>query len=130
MAIGGGLRSTSRDYHRYAMTLQNRDGSFSSDWFRQRADWGDVDRRVQTTGHILEWLVFSLPEESLFDPGVVRSVTYLTETLGQQRHHDWEVGPKGHAMRALRLYHQRVFEQIEIRVAPLAQRQRPAAQDR
>src|SRR5690606_19525961 len=50
-----------RDYHRYTWTLQNRDGSFSSDWFRRRADWGGLDRKFQTTGHILEWLVFSLP---------------------------------------------------------------------
>ena len=51
------------DYQQYTMTLQNRDGSFSSDWFRQRADEGDMERGVQTTGHILEWLVFSLPRK-------------------------------------------------------------------
>ncbi len=118
------------DYHRYAMSLQNSDGSFSSDWFRQRADWGDLDRRVQTTGHILEWLVFSLPEEALQDPPIVRAVSYLTQAMSQHRNHDWEIGPKGHAIRALRLYHQRVFERAEIAVAPLAQRPQNAAQDR
>jgi hypothetical protein len=119
-----------KDYHRYTMTLQNRDGSFSSDWFRQRADWGDLNRRVQTTGHMLEWLVFSLPDEGLDDPAVVRSVTYLTDTLIQNRYHDWEVGPKGHAIRALRLYRGRMFQAIEPLATPLALRQDTDAQDR
>jgi hypothetical protein len=119
-----------KDYHRYTMTLQNRDGSFGSDWFRQRADWGDLNRRIQTTGHMLEWLVFSLPDEDLDDPAVVRSVSYLTEALVQNRYHDWEVGPKGHAIRALRLYHQRMFQASESVATPLARRQDEDVQNR
>jgi hypothetical protein len=110
------------DYHRYTMSLQNRDGSFSSDWFKRRADWGDVDRRIQTTGHMLEWLVFSLPQESLYDPRVARAANFLAQSLIQHRHRDWEIGPKGHTIRALRLYHERVFQGAELKVAPLAQR--------
>jgi hypothetical protein len=116
------------DYHRYTLTLQNRDGSFSSDWFRQRADWGDMNRRVQTTGHMLEWLVFSLPDEMLYDPRVIGAVHYLTRTLTQHRFHEWEVGPKGHAIRALRLYHQRVFEPSEGGETPMAERTQRAGQ--
>ena len=97
------------DYQRYIMTLQNSDGSFSSEWFKRRADRGDLDRRVQTTGHMLEWLVFSLPDEGLYQPHVVQAVHFLATTLTQHRFHEWEVGPKGHAARALRLYHTRVF---------------------
>lgn len=97
------------DYQRYIMTLQNSDGSFSSEWFKRRADRGDLDRRVQTTGHMLEWLVFSLPDEGLYQPHVLQAVHFLATTLTQHRFHEWEVGPKGHAARALRLYHTRVF---------------------
>jgi hypothetical protein len=119
-----------KDYHQYAMTLQNRDGSFSSDWFRQRADWGDVDRRVQTTGHILEWLAFSLPDEALYDPRVVRSVAFLIDAFTRNPTHAWEVGPKGHAVRALRLYHERVFQSAPEPAGPLAQREDPSVQER
>ena len=98
-----------RDYQRYIMTLQNPDGSFSSEWFKRRADRGDLDRKVQTTGHMLEWLVFSLPDEGLYQPHVVQAVHFLSTTMTQHRFHEWEVGPKGHAARALRLYHTRVF---------------------
>ncbi len=110
------------DYHRYTMTLQNSDGTFSSEWFRRKAHRADVDRQIQTTGHMLEWLVFSLPKESLYDPRIARSVSFLAQTLIQQRHRDWEVGPKGHAMRALRLYHERVFQSTPPQVEPVATR--------
>ena len=111
-----------RNYHRYTLTLANRDGSFSSDWFKKRSAWGDLDRRLQTTGHILEWLVFSLPDEAVFDHRVSRAVNFLATSLTQHRHHEWEVGPKGHAIRALRLYHQRVYQRLPLTVHPLAQK--------
>ncbi|MCA9166239.1 MAG: hypothetical protein KDB23_01165 [Planctomycetales bacterium] len=111
-----------RDYHRYTYSLQNSDGSFSSDWFKRRTDRGDLDRRVQTTGHILEWLVYSLPNEALYDAQVVRAVNFLANSLVQHRYHDFEVGPKYHAIRALRLYHQRVFQASQTTSGPLARR--------
>ena len=110
-----------QDYHRYTMTLQNRDGSFSSDWFKRRANWGDKDRQLQTTGHILEWLVYSLPRDQLADPRIVRATEFLTNLMTQDRYHPWEVGPRGHALRALSLYRQRVFGAEEL-AAPMARR--------
>ncbi|MCP4189798.1 MAG: hypothetical protein GY768_04135 [Planctomycetaceae bacterium] len=98
------------DYYNYAMSLQNRDGSFSSDWFKRKSNWGGKDRKLQTTGHILEWLVFASSEEQLLDDRITRSVAFLTNLMVQHRYHDWEYGPKGHAVRAIRLYHERVFE--------------------
>lgn len=96
-------------YHKYAMQLQNRDGSFSTNWFKGRQDSGDTNRRIQTTGHVLEWLVFSLPEAELTDPRVVRAVNYLNSILWNSRQQNTEIGPRGHAIRALALYNERVF---------------------
>ena len=50
------------DFRHYALTMQNRDGSFSTDWFKRRQARNDSQRRLQTTGHILEWLAFSATE--------------------------------------------------------------------
>ena len=97
------------DYYAYSLTLQNRDGSFSSDWFKRRGNWGGNDRKFQTTGHILEWMVYAADEKQLHDERIVRSVAYLANLMVQHRYHDWEYGPKGHSVRALRLYHERVF---------------------
>jgi len=97
------------DYHRYTLALQNPDGSMSTNWYRGRGDSGDEERRLETTGHMVEWLAYSLPEEELTDPRFVKSMRYLTHLLWQGRNRNWKIGPKGHALHALVLYDQRVF---------------------
>lgn len=97
------------EYHKYAFSLQNSDGSFSTNWFAGREAKPDNDRRIQTTGHILEWLAYSLPAEALDDPPMVRAVNYLSRTLLSSPRHEWSVGPLGHAIHALALYNERMF---------------------
>ena len=97
------------DYVNYAMTLQNPDGSFSTEWFESRGQDQDVERKVQTTGHILEWLIYTLPDEHLHSPRIEKSVKFLLNTVGTDLRKDWPIGPRGHALRALSLYSQRVL---------------------
>ena len=99
-----------KNYQNYAFRMQNRDGSLSTKWFQGQGDEADIDRRVKTTGHILEWLVYSLSNEELRDPRTIRAVTYLTNLLYSNYDHEWEVGPKSHAVHALLLYDERVFQ--------------------
>ncbi|MBS0207648.1 MAG: hypothetical protein JSS27_01715 [Planctomycetes bacterium] len=106
------------DYHNYTFSLQNTDGSFSTEWFVRRGNRDDLDRRVQTTGHMLEWLVFSLPENQLDDRRVISAVNYLTNLLYGNREREWEIGPKGHALHALAIYDQRRFHHTAIKPAP------------
>jgi hypothetical protein len=98
------------DFHSYTLKLQNPDGSFSTDWFRSAASAPDLGRRLQTTGHTLEWLVYSLPTEQLTDPRVVRAVDYLSGILLADPQRAWEIGTLGHGLHALALYDQRVFK--------------------
>jgi hypothetical protein len=97
-------------YHQYAFQMQNRDGSLSTEWFRGRGDEDDVDRRVKTTGHILEWLIYSLNDKDVQSARTFRAVNYLATLLGGNYDHEWEVGPMCHALHALRLYDERVFQ--------------------
>lgn len=97
-----------KDFIQYAWSLQNPDGSFSTDWLAGRADEPDMERKVQTTGHILEWLIFALPAEDLKDPRVTRSMEFILSQVYKHRDKDWPIGPRGHALRALALYNQRV----------------------
>ena len=98
-----------RDYQRYTLSsLQNPDGSFSTEWFNRPANANDPARKLQTTGHILEWLVWSLPEDELRDPRVIKSVEFIATTLAAQPNHDWSVGPLGHALHALAIYDKRL----------------------
>jgi hypothetical protein len=120
-----------RDYHRYTYSLQNPDGSFSTEWFNRGGARQDLERRLQTTGHILEWLVFSSEDAELDDPRLVRAVDYLAGILIQHRDSQrWEVGHLGHALHALALYDQRAFagageSGAETPVAAAAAGQRP-----
>ncbi|QDV41761.1 hypothetical protein Enr13x_16040 [Stieleria neptunia] len=97
------------DFVNYAYSLQNRDGSMSTNWFDGRADNGNVDRKVQTTGHIVEWLLTVTPDDQLQDRRLVAAVAFLLRSMGSDLDHDWSIGPKGHALRSLAMYHQRVF---------------------
>lgn len=98
-----------KDYQRHTFLLQNPDGSFSTEWFERRGADRDLDRRLQTSGHILEFLIYSLPREELTSPKVVQAVNYLTTILEKNPRHQWSIGPKGHALHALVLYDQLVF---------------------
>ena len=99
-----------QDFIQYAYRLQNRDGSMSTDWFEGREDNGDMDRKIQTTGHIVEWLLTVTPDSELQNPRLVSAVRYLLNTMSEERKHDWSIGPKGHALRSLAIYYDRVYK--------------------
>ena len=100
-----------RDYQQLALTqLRNRDGSFSTEWFKYAADRDDdVDRKIQTTGHILEWLVASLDQEQLYDSRVVAATEFLATALSREPSRTWKIGPLGHALHALNIYQERAW---------------------
>jgi hypothetical protein len=100
-------------YHRYAFSLQNRDGSLSTEWFRGRGDDSDINRRIKTTGHILEWLCYSLSDEELRQPKTIAAVSYLANLMYKEYDNEWEVGPMSHATHALLLYDERVFQPFD-----------------
>jgi hypothetical protein len=98
-----------KDFIDYAWTLQNPDGSFSTEWFEGRGNKQDMQRKLQTTGHIVEWLVYTLPDEELQSPRLLRSIEFLTYCLVEQRQTDWKIGPRSHALHALAMYQERIF---------------------
>ncbi len=111
-----------RDYHHYTFGLQNPDGSFSTAWFERKGNDPSIDRRIKTTGHILEWISFSLSDEELRDPRMVKAVDYLASTMLANDGHTWEIGPLGHALHALLIYEQRVFKDVvPMRTSPLVE---------
>ena len=103
-----------RDFQRFTLSkLQNPDGSFSTEWFKYPADReDDIDRKVQTTGHILEWLVGSLDQEQLYQSRVVAAVEFLSSALLREPSRDWKLGPLGHALHALTIYQERVWGKV------------------
>ncbi|MCC6494248.1 MAG: hypothetical protein IT424_14645 [Pirellulales bacterium] len=117
------------NYVNYAYRLQNADGSFSTAWFNGPGAEADVDRRLKTTGHILEWLIYASSDEQLANYRTVRAVNYLTNIMYANRTRDWEAGPLGHAIHALVLYDRLAFapyDQATAEQGPLASQQRRA----
>jgi len=54
----------------------------STEWFKYPADRvDDIDRKVQTTGHILEWLVASVDQPMLYHPRIVQATSFLARAL-------------------------------------------------
>ncbi|MBA3482956.1 MAG: hypothetical protein H0T51_14195 [Pirellulales bacterium] len=117
------------NYMNYAYSLQNPDGSFSTEWFKGPGRETDIDRRLKTTGHTLEWLLYAGSEEQLTNYRTVRAVNYLTNIMYSNRTRDWEAGPLGHAIHALVLYDRLAFSKYdgaEPAPSPVAQKaQRP-----
>jgi hypothetical protein len=118
-------------YQNQALTsLQNPDGGFSTEFFEGRSQNADPIRQIYSTGHCLEWLAISLSDEQLVSPAVTRMVDRLLSLLEgeyrpRQELNGNDVGPKGHALRALRLYELRVFGEASNHLALAAQDPRP-----
>ena len=115
-----------KKYQQYAFRLQNRDGSLSTSWFRGAGDDDDINRRIKTTGHILEWLCYSLSDEELRDQRTVRAVTYLANLMYSNYDNEWEIGPRSHATHALLLYDERVFQPFDKEGTVASYRANPA----
>lgn len=97
------------EFVQYTYRLQNRDGSFSTDWFEGREDNQDLDRKVQTTGHMVEWLLTVTPDAQLQNPRLISAVNFLLKSMNEERNRDWSIGPKGHALRSLAMFYDRVY---------------------
>jgi len=104
-------------FHDYALDVQNSDGTWHPSFFAYKGTSRDASASLRSTGHILEWLVFSLPPERLEEPRVVRSVAYVAKLLGNRRSR-WNVTSMSdqdfvslmRAAHALSIYDRRLFQ--------------------
>jgi hypothetical protein len=115
------------NYANYAYRLQNTDGSFSTEWFKGPGAEEDIDRRLKTTGHQLEFLIYASPEGQLTNQKLVKAVNYLSNIMWANRGRDWEAGPLGHAIHSLVLYDRLMFAPYDANPggAPSAVAQQP-----
>jgi hypothetical protein len=92
--------------HRY----QNPDGSFSTNFFRSPGNAADKDLRINTTGHILEWLALALSDEELRRPWVQDAVNALALMILERQDAPIDSGSMYHAVHGLHIYYARVFD--------------------
>ena len=91
-----------------AHQYQNADGSFSSNYFSRSGISADNAKILSTTGHTLELLAITLPQDQLTEPWVVRSVDRLCQLLEDSEHVPLECGALYHAVHGLAIYRNRV----------------------
>ncbi len=97
------------DFIEYTWTLQNPDGSFSTIGSNPAGNEPNMERKVQTTGHILEWLVFTLPEEKLKDPRIGKSVDLLISPNSDHRITNGRLDLEATQLGRLRCIQQRMY---------------------
>jgi hypothetical protein len=96
-----------------ARMYQNPDGTFSSNSFQGPGHSDDFEKRLGTTGHILEFLDVSLPQSRLSDEWVRRAVAALSGELVEKRLAPCECGSLYHAIDGLTIYRTRVWPELD-----------------
>lgn len=91
-----------------ARSLQNPDGSFSSDWYKGPGQTTDINLRFNTSGHTMEFLAASLPKERLTEQWVRNAVWMLSRELIINQNVQIDCGPLFHSLDALILYRDRI----------------------
>ena len=87
---------------------QNPDGSYSVAYLHRPGWTRDLGESLGTTGHVLEFLAFAAPDETLRQPWVRRSVRRLCQILAECEDVDLECGVLYHALHGLSEYQRRI----------------------
>ncbi|MBI1918795.1 MAG: hypothetical protein HYS12_29225 [Planctomycetes bacterium] len=102
-----------------ARKYQNPDGTFSTSYLAGPGNLHDVQLRIGTTGHVLEWLAFALPAARLREQWVQDAAGALSLLILDNQNRGIESGALYHATHGLHIYHDRVFGPMPDRRAPV-----------
>ena len=111
------------DFHKYAFATQNPDGSWGYFLGGKGAN-RDAAMGLRSSGHVLEWLALSLPEDRLDDPAMAAGIAYLNNTLSQRYQSNLpslsarEIGGAMRALHALAIYDERIFKPADSEQPP------------
>lgn len=90
-----------------ARSLQRRDGSFPTQYFRGYGYPKNFSEQIASTGHIMEWLMVGVDDRQFSEEWVERGIRYIAQKMVDHRHESAECGPLYHAVAALSLYRDR-----------------------
>lgn len=101
------------EYKRNAKTYQNKsDGSFSSNYVSKPGYAKDVQGRIGSTGHTLEWLALALTDEELRQPWMEEAAVALCNMILENSSRDIDGGSLYHATHGLHIYYDRLFGRL------------------
>ncbi len=90
-----------------AKSLQNPDGTFSTEYFKGPGESTDFGKRIATSGHILEFLMVAAQDDQLQQEWMQKAIFAVANDLVENRKEAADCGPLYHALHALVLYRQR-----------------------
>ena len=96
-------------YKKLARQNQNADGSFSTKYISEPDNERDPQLRINTTGHVLEWLALMLPDDELRQKWVQDAAQALAKMILERRSLDIDSGGLYHAAHGLEIYRTRLF---------------------
>jgi hypothetical protein len=103
-------------YQDFVMTIQNDQHLWHPKFFLYKGFNQNAFETMFSGGHILRWLAFSLPDEELRDPQIIKSVMSLTSTVNRVRPETMannlsarQLESMAVSLHALSLYYQRAF---------------------
>lgn len=88
-------------------SLQNPDGTFSTEYFKGPGESSEFGKRIATSGHILEFLMVAAQDDQLQQEWMQKAVFAVANDLVVNRREAADCGPLYHALHALVLYRQR-----------------------
>lgn len=110
-----------------ARVQQNENGYFSSKFFDGRAYEKDFDKRIASSGHVLEFLMISLSKEELSAPWVRRGIEATARDIINNRQEYVKCAPLYHAINGLTIYLDRTQGQPSPSTSPKKRRPRRIA---
>jgi hypothetical protein len=105
-----GVAERTAKYRDMARQQQNADGTFSTNYFRGWGESPDKQLRINTTGHIFEWLALALSDQELREPWVQKAGDALAKLILELQNEAIDSGSVYHAVHGLQIYYARVFD--------------------
>jgi hypothetical protein len=103
-------------YHEFVLSIQNDRYLWHPKFFLYKGFNPDAFETMYSSGHVLRWLIYSLPDKDLRNPQVERAVMSLATTVNRIKPDTManilttkELEGLGVSLHALSLYYQRTF---------------------
>jgi hypothetical protein len=106
-------------YKQLAHKYQNPDGSFSTKYLAGPENVPDVTRRINTTGHVLEWLALAMTDSELKETWVQNAAFACAMMVLENGDKEIDGGSLYHASHGLHVYYNRMFGPLPGRQSPV-----------
>lgn len=107
--VWGEVATKIEDCKAKALAFQNDDGSFSANYVSKPGKSLDLQMRIATTGHVLEWLALAMTDDELRLPRMQEAASALALMILSNQNNPLDGGALYHATHGLHLYQTRVF---------------------